>query len=185
MHLDFHLFLRGDTVEATAAGITLDINDSKAVACVLADSLEGCEGAGIHFGFQSLSLFAQTLLVLLGLAYNLLEFLTLLGKDMLLVLEVLLCSGNLGLLRFNLTGKLVDVLFGKVNPSGRLAETFPKKLSDNPSYLYYQGEGDITEYREGVYVGYRYYDKKEMEAAPVPRGRRRSCPPVPPAVRRG
>ena len=60
-------------------------------------------------------------------------------------------------------GAVVDVLFGKVNPSGRLAETFPKKLSDNPSYLYYQGEGDITEYREGVYVGYRYYDKKEME----------------------
>ena len=56
----------------------------------------------------------------------------------------------------------VDVLFGDKNPCGKLAETFPLKLSDNPSYLYFPGEGDISEYREGVFVGYRYYDKKEM-----------------------
>lgn len=56
----------------------------------------------------------------------------------------------------------VDILFGGVNPSGKLAETFPLRLQDNPSYLYYFGEGDRTEYREGVFVGYRYYDKKEM-----------------------
>ena len=54
------------------------------------------------------------------------------------------------------------VLFGEVNPSGRLAETFPKKLSDNPSYLYYFGEGDRVEYREGVFMGYRYYTAKEI-----------------------
>ena len=57
----------------------------------------------------------------------------------------------------------VRVLFGEVNPSGKLPETFPKKLSDNPSYLFYGGEGNVTEYREGVFVGYRYYDKKEAE----------------------
>lgn len=57
----------------------------------------------------------------------------------------------------------VRVLFGDVNPSGRLPESFPKKLSDNPSYLYYGGEGDQADYREGVFVGYRYYDKKDME----------------------
>ena len=57
----------------------------------------------------------------------------------------------------------VEVLFGDVNPSGKLAETFPIKLSDNPSYLYYLGEKDQVEYREGVFVGYRYYDKKEMD----------------------
>lgn len=57
----------------------------------------------------------------------------------------------------------VRILFGDVNPSGHLAETFPKKLSDNPSYLFYGGEGDRTDYREGVFVGYRYYDKKEMD----------------------
>ena len=57
----------------------------------------------------------------------------------------------------------VRVLFGEVNPSGRLPESFPKKLSDNPSYLYYGGEGDRADYREGVFVGYRYYDRKDME----------------------
>ena len=57
----------------------------------------------------------------------------------------------------------VRVLYGDVNPSGKLPETFPKKLSDNPSYLFYGGEGNVTEYREGVFVGYRYYDKKEAE----------------------
>ena len=57
----------------------------------------------------------------------------------------------------------VRVLFGDVNPCGRLPETFPLKLEDNPSYLYYGGEKDVTEYREGVFVGYRYYDKKKMD----------------------
>mgnify|MGYP002625241227 CR=1 FL=1 len=57
----------------------------------------------------------------------------------------------------------LKVLYGDVNPSGHLAETFPKKLQDNPSYLFFGGEARGTEYREGVFVGYRYYDKKEME----------------------
>lgn len=57
----------------------------------------------------------------------------------------------------------VDILFGKVNPSAKLPESFPYKLEDNPSYLYYLGEGDRVEYREGVFVGYRYYDTKKME----------------------
>ena len=57
----------------------------------------------------------------------------------------------------------VRVLYGDVNPSGHLAETFPHKLSDNPSYLFYGGEKDKTDYREGIFVGYRYYDRKEMD----------------------
>lgn len=60
-------------------------------------------------------------------------------------------------------GAEVDVLFGRKNPCGKLAETFPVKLEDNPSYLYYLGEGDKTEYREGVFVGYRYYEKKKAK----------------------
>jgi beta-glucosidase len=56
----------------------------------------------------------------------------------------------------------VKVLFGDVNPSGHLPESFPIKLEDNPSYLFYGGEPRGTEYREGIFVGYRYYDKKKM-----------------------
>ena len=56
----------------------------------------------------------------------------------------------------------VRVLYGDANPSGHLPESFPLRLQDNPSYLYYGGEGNTAEYREGVFVGYRYYDKKEM-----------------------
>ncbi len=57
----------------------------------------------------------------------------------------------------------IRVLFGDANPSGHLPETFPYKLEDNPSYLFYGGEWDTAEYREGVFVGYRYYDKKKMD----------------------
>jgi beta-glucosidase len=56
----------------------------------------------------------------------------------------------------------VSLLYGDANPSGKLAETFPLKISDNPSYLNFPGHRDETVYHEGVYVGYRYYDKKEM-----------------------
>ncbi|MGN7764419.1 glycoside hydrolase family 3 C-terminal domain-containing protein [Paenibacillus sp. 22594] len=60
-------------------------------------------------------------------------------------------------------GAVADLLFGAVSPSGKLAETFPVKLSDNPSFLNFPGEGDKVEYKEGLFVGYRYYDKKELE----------------------
>lgn len=57
----------------------------------------------------------------------------------------------------------VNLLFGFANPCGKLAETFPVNLEDNPSFLYYRGEKDTVEYREGIFVGYRYYDKKKAE----------------------
>ena len=60
-------------------------------------------------------------------------------------------------------GEAADaLLWGEANPSGRLAETFPLRLEDNPSYLYFGGDGKKVNYAEGVYVGYRYYDKKKM-----------------------
>ncbi|MFG1732119.1 beta-glucosidase [Paenibacillus sp. 843] len=61
-----------------------------------------------------------------------------------------------------LGGAIADILFGDANPSGKLAETFPVALSDNPSYLFFPGEGDRVEYREGLFVGYRYYDSKKL-----------------------
>ena len=59
----------------------------------------------------------------------------------------------------------VDLLFGAVNPSGHLAETWPLRLQDNPSYLNFPGEDGAVTYAEGIFVGYRYYDKKEMPVA--------------------
>lgn len=59
-------------------------------------------------------------------------------------------------------GATVDILFGDVNPSAKLAETFPYQLEDNPSYLSGFGSGDTVHYTEGIFVGYRYYDKKNM-----------------------
>ncbi len=52
----------------------------------------------------------------------------------------------------------VDLLFGKENPSGKLAESWPLKLEDNPSFEYFPGYALTVEYREGLFVGYRYYD---------------------------
>ncbi|MCL4395372.1 MAG: glycoside hydrolase family 3 C-terminal domain-containing protein, partial [Chloroflexi bacterium] len=58
---------------------------------------------------------------------------------------------------------IADVLFGDVNPSGKLPTTFPRRLQDTPAYLNYPGENGRVRYGEGLYVGYRYYDKKELE----------------------
>jgi len=57
----------------------------------------------------------------------------------------------------------LDWIFGEADPSGKLAETFPNQLSDNPSFLNFPGEGDKVEYKEGIFVGYRYYDKKNIK----------------------
>ena len=58
---------------------------------------------------------------------------------------------------------IADVLFGDVNPSGKLPMTFPKKLEDNPAYGYYPGNNGRVEYAEGVFVGYRHYDTRNVE----------------------
>ncbi|MBN2882309.1 MAG: glycoside hydrolase family 3 C-terminal domain-containing protein, partial [Clostridia bacterium] len=59
------------------------------------------------------------------------------------------------------SGAIIDILYGEINPSGKLAETFPVKLEDTPSYRYFPGYTRTVEYREGIYIGYRYYDKFE------------------------
>lgn len=57
----------------------------------------------------------------------------------------------------------VQLLYGEKNPSGKLAETWPKKLSDNPAFLNFPGVEGTVDYAESVFIGYRYYDKKEMD----------------------
>ena len=70
------------------------------------------------------------------------------------ILEAYLCGEATG-------EATADILFGKTNPCGKLSETIPVKLSDTPCYLTYPGDRN-ADYSEGVFVGYRYYDKKEM-----------------------
>lgn len=81
--------------------------------------------------------------------------------------EIPWVNGPKAILEMYLPGEAVgeatcDVLFGDVNPSGRLPETFPVKLSDTPSYLNFPGNLERTFYAEDVYIGYRYYATKHM-----------------------
>ncbi|KJF65281.1 hypothetical protein RS75_24000 [Rhizobium nepotum 39/7] len=71
------------------------------------------------------------------------------------------------IVEFWLTGQahgdaVSDVLFGVVNPSGKLAETIPVRLEDSPAFLAFPGENQNVEYGEGIYVGYRYYDARDI-----------------------
>jgi len=58
---------------------------------------------------------------------------------------------------------IADVLFGDVNPSGRLPTTFPRHLSDSPAFAHYPGRDGVVRYGEGLLVGYRHYDKRGVE----------------------
>lgn len=59
-------------------------------------------------------------------------------------------------------GAMLDILTGKVNPSGRLNETYPVRYEDTPAFRYFPSEERNSEYREGLYVGYRYYDTSKV-----------------------
>ncbi|MCX4098496.1 glycoside hydrolase family 3 C-terminal domain-containing protein [Nocardia sp. alder85J] len=58
---------------------------------------------------------------------------------------------------------IAEVLYGVVNPSGKVAETVPARLEDVPSYLEFPGEFSHTRYAEGLFVGYRWYDARAIE----------------------
>ena len=59
-------------------------------------------------------------------------------------------------------GAVMDILTGDVNPSGKLSETIPRRLEDTPAYRYYPSQERTSEYRESLYVGYRYYDTADV-----------------------
>ena len=58
---------------------------------------------------------------------------------------------------------IADVLLGKAEPGGRLPQTYPRRLEDDPAYINYPGERGHVRYGEGVFIGYRYYEKKRIE----------------------
>jgi beta-glucosidase len=58
---------------------------------------------------------------------------------------------------------LASILFGDANPSGKLPVSLPKKFEDSPAYGHYPGENLKVDYAEGIYVGYRYYDTRNVE----------------------
>jgi len=62
-------------------------------------------------------------------------------------------------------GATADVLFGEVNPSAKLTETIPLRLSDTPAYLDFPGEFGHVRYGEGLFVGYRWYDARDLDVA--------------------
>ncbi len=72
------------------------------------------------------------------------------------VIEGYLCGQAFG-------GAIAEILFGKANPCGKLAETFPARHADNPSYLNFPGGRKKVEYREGLFVGYRWYDAMDIK----------------------
>jgi beta-glucosidase len=60
---------------------------------------------------------------------------------------------------------LAAILFGDANPSGKLPVTLPWRFEDSPAHGHYPGENLKVNYAEGIYVGYRYYDSKNVEPA--------------------
>lgn len=103
---------------------------------------------------------------------DLIDRLSRLGKELIIILqtgsavEMPWINGVDSILQMHLSGQgagkaLADVLLGKINPSGKLTETYPEKLSHIPSYLF-RGSSVQVEYRESIFTGYRYYDKKEL-----------------------
>lgn len=58
---------------------------------------------------------------------------------------------------------VADLLFGAESPAGRLPMTFPQRLEDTPAFINYPGQGGQVRYGEGLFVGYRYYDCKDVE----------------------
>ena len=78
--------------------------------------------------------------------------------------EIPFAKKTSALLHCHLTGQanslaVLNILTGKVNPSGKLSETYPLYYKDYPGYRYFHANPNTSEYRESIYVGYRYYEK--------------------------
>jgi beta-glucosidase len=138
-------------------------------ACQLAKS---AEIVLIYLGLDELSETEGLDRIHMDIAKNQLEVLTAIHKVNPNIVVILSCGAAIelpfmeiskGVVHGYLSGQagagaMLHVLTGKVNPSGKLAETYPIRHSGTPAYEYFPGKERTAEYREGLYVGYRYYD---------------------------
>jgi len=128
VHLNFHLLLRRNAVEAAATCVTLHVNDAEAVACVAAQTLECREGAFDDFGLEGLSFLAQVFFFLAGFIHNFVEFVFLLVEYVFLVGEAFFGVADVGRLVVNRAVVVVDMLFGKFNFQGLEFDFFRKEV---------------------------------------------------------
>ena len=117
MHLDLHLLLRRNAVEATSTGIALYIHNAETVACVVAYALKRFQGTLVDARLYLLGLYAQTLFILSGLRYYFVKLRLLFFKDVLAVGKTLFGRGNVAVLCVYGTGILVEVLFARLDSS--------------------------------------------------------------------
>ncbi|KKO53097.1 beta-glucosidase family protein [Paenibacillus sp. DMB20] len=156
--------LKGDTVNQDLIAEAVKLASSKEVAVIFAGLPDSFESEGIdrtHLNMPSsqIELIRQvaaaqpnTVVVLSNGSPVAMPWLS----DVKAVLE--------GYLAGQATGTAAaDILYGKVNPSGKLAETFPAALEQTPAYLNFPGGKSEVFYGEGLFVGYRYYEAKKEE----------------------
>ena len=146
-----------DPVELLDDAVALALSADVVVLCLGLDDASECEGLDrthLRLPQKQLTLLnavhrvnPNIVLVLSGGAPFLLP-----GSDMFRAAIHGYLSGQAG------AGAMADALLGVITPSGKLSETWPRSLEDTPCHRYFPGTNRIAEYREGLYVGYRYYD---------------------------
>lgn len=157
-----------------APGFTLDLEPSD--AAMVSEAVETAKGADVVLMFLGLPEAAESegfdreTLDIPAKQVELLEAVAVENKNIVVVLSngsavsVAPWAGNAkGVLEAWLLGQaggpaLADVIFGSVSPSGKLSQTIPMDINDDPSMMNWPGEEGHVDYGEGVFVGYRYYD---------------------------
>ena len=115
VHLNFHLALSRNAIEATAACIALHINNAQSVTGIFAYALECCQQTSVNLRLKLLGLVAKLLFILLGFRNNFFKFALLFCKDVLFILQSALCLFDLCSDFFNLCTKLTNFLFSQLN----------------------------------------------------------------------
>lgn len=172
--------LQKRTATSYAPGYSLTSGDGASDQALRKEAVAACTDADkvvIFAGFPEQDEsegFDKTTISLPDNQRQLIETLSSMGKPVIVVLqngsavEMPWADGVDAILETYLAGEAVgeataDVLYGDVNPSGKLAETFPLQLADNPTFGTFNASPAVENYHEGIFVGYRYYDLKHMK----------------------